>query len=507
MQTHREIMRLAFHLKLSANEIHRTTNVSRGTVQSCIKRATTLNLSWPLPDELDDKSLEQLLYPPPKKAFDRYAKPDFEKIQSELTRKGVTLFLLWQEYKEEHPTDFYCYAHFAKLYRRWLSKKDVVMRQSHSPGEKLFVDFAGHTIPIISRETGEVTQAQIFVATFGASNFTYAEPCPSQDLRSWLGAHVRAFRFFGGTPKLLVPDNLKSAVTEAMRFDPKLNRSYRRLAEHYGCGILPARPYRPRDKGKVEKAVQTVEQWILARLRDVQFFSIHELNNAIQSLLSELNDQPFQQLPGCRKTRFEEIDQPALQPLPNEQFEFEDWILSVKVPKDYHVRSDEHYYSVPYRLVGERVDIRATDSTVEVFHQNARVASHIRSWASGEKTTADEHMTPSHSAYHGMSVEKFISWANLIGPATAQTIALILASKSYPQLSYNQCFGILSSQVKQYGDAKVELACKHALSLANPTYRLVKLLLQQGIENLPDQLSIDLTGICHSNIRGPEHFS
>jgi transposase len=507
MQTHREIIRLAFQLKLSANEIHRTTNVSRGTVQSCIKRATALNLSWPLPGDLDDNALEQLLYPPAKKAFEHYAKPDFEKIQSELTRKGVTLLLLWQEYKEEHPTNSYCYAHLAKLYRGWLAKKDVVMRQSHCPGEKLFVDFAGHTIPVICRETGEVTQAQIFVATLGASNFTYAEACPSQDLRNWLGAHVRAFRFFGGTPKLLVPDNLKSAVTEARRFDPKINRSYRRLAEHYGCGILPARPYRPRDKAKVEKAVQIVEQWILARLRNGQFFSIHDLNNAIQSLLNELNDQPFQRLAGCRKTRFEETDKPALQNLPKEQFEFEDWILSVKVPKDYHVRSDEHYYSIPYHLVGERVDIRATDSTVEIFHQNNRVASHVRSWASGEKTTADEHMTPSHAAYRGMSVEKFITWANQIGPATAQTIAAILASKSYPQLSYDQCFGILSSQVKKYGDAKVELACKHALSLANPCYRLVKLLLHTGLENLPDQLSLDLTDICHSNIRGPEHFS
>lgn len=492
---------------MSANEIHRATKVSRGTVQSCIKRAVQLNLSWPLPPELDDQALELLFYPPVKKTFERYVLPDFPKIQSELTRKGVTLTLLWEEYKQDHPTSHYCYAHFSKLYRRWLSKKDVVMRQSHRPGEKLFVDFAGQTIPIACRETGEVTLAQIFVATLGASNFTYAEACDSQDLRNWLGVHVRAFRFFGGVPKLIVPDNLKSAVTKARRFDPLLNRSYRRLAEHYNCGILPARPYRPRDKGKVEKAVQIVEQWILARLRDAKFFSLNELNHAIKVLLPELNEEPFQKLPGCRRTRFEETDKPALQTLPAQPFEFEDWILSVKVPRDYHIRCDEHYYSVPYRIVGERVDIRMTDSIVEVFHQNTRVASHIRNWAIGEKTTAEEHMTPSHSAYQGMSAEKFIAWAHQIGPSTEQIISLLLASKPYPQLSYGQCFGILSSQVKRHGDTKVELACRHALSLTNPTYRLVKLLLQHGLENLPQQLSLDLTDIVHANIRGPEHFT
>lgn len=507
MRACREIIRLALQLKLSANEIHRAAKISRGTVQSCIKRAIALNLTWPLPDNLDDAALEQMLYPPAQKQCARYAAPDFEKTRSELARKGVTRMLLWEEYKEEHPDDFYCYAHFSKLYRRWLGKKDIVMRQSHRAGEKLFVDFAGQTVPIVCRDTGEVMTAQIFVATFGASNFTYAEACQSQELRNWLALHVRAFQFFGGAPQLLVPDNLKSAVTEARRFDPLLNRSYRRMAEHYGCGILPARPYRPRDKGKVEKGVQTVEQWILARLRDLTFFSIHDLNETIRTLLVELNEEPFQKMSGCRRSRFEEIDKPALRQLPQQPFEFEDWSLSIKVPKDYHVGIDEHYYSVPYQLVGERVDIRLTDATIEVFHQNIRVASHVRNWASGEKTTAQEHMTPAHAAYQGMSSEKFLRWAHETGPATEQVISVILASKPYPQLSYDQCFGILSSLVKKYGNEKVELACKHALSLGTPGYRLIKLLLQHSLENLPEQLSIDLSGICHSNIRGPQHFT
>lgn len=507
MQLHREIIRLAFQLQLSANEIHRATKLSRGAVQTCIKKANAVGLTWPLPDNLTDQALEEILYPRARKTTGKYALPDFEKIQSELRRKGVTLALLWDEYREEHPNDFYCYAHYAKLYNRWLGKKDFVMRQSHTPGEKLFVDFAGQTIPLICRETGEITQAQIFVATLGASNYTYAEGCLSQDLRNWLNLHIHAFRFFGGTPKLLVPDNLKSAVTEARRFDPTVNKSYQRLAKHYDCGIVPARPYKPRDKAKVEKGVQTVEQWILARLRNHTFFSIHDLNQAIDSLLKDLNDEPFQKMSGCRRSRFEEIEKNELKELPNKHFELEDWTSAKKVPRDYHVMVDEHYYSVPYSLVSERVDVRLTDTIIEIFHQNTRVASHLRSWASGEKTTSEEHMTPSHSAYHGMSAEKFLAWAREIGPATEQIIAIILASKPFPQLCFDQCFGVLGAQVKQHGRARVELACAHALTIGNPSYRLIKLLVQHDLENAPQLISHDLTGICHPNIRGPEHFT
>ena len=371
MQSLREILRLALHLQLSANAIHKATQVSRGTIQACIQKARRANLTWPLPDELDDTALESLLYSPQSKRTTRCL-PDCEQIHTELSKKGVTLMLLWEEYAQRYPDNCYSYWHYARLYRQWRGKQDVVMRQSHIAGEKLFVDFAGPGVPIICRETGEVTLAQIFVATFGASNFTYALACPAQDLRSWLTAHIRAFRFFGGVPKFLVLDNLKSAVIEARRYDRLLNKSYSRLAEHYGCGVLPARPYRPKDKAKVEKGVQLVEQRILARLRNVTFFSIDDLNREIEVLLNELNEEPFQKMTGCRKSRFEEIDKPALRPLPNEPFEFEQWSLSVRVPKDYHIEVDGHYYSVPYRLVGERVDVRYTDTTIEVLHNHVR---------------------------------------------------------------------------------------------------------------------------------------
>lgn len=506
MSSIREILRLAFHLELSANAIHQATQLSRGTVQECIKKARQANLSWPLPDELDDAALERLLHPPVQKRAACYKELDCEHIHKELCKKGVTLQLLWHEYTKNNPGNSCSYWHYTRIYRRWRERQDLVMRQTHVAGEKLFVDFAGPGVPVVDRETGEVTEAQIFVATFGASNFTFALACPSQDLRSWLAAHVQAFRFFGGAPKFLVPDNLKSAVIDARRYDPLLNKSYSRLAEHYSCGVTPARPYRPRDKAKVEKGVQVVEQRILACLRNVTFFSIDDLNREIQPLLDQLNDEPFQKMSGCRRSRFDEIDKPALRPLPAKPFEFEQWSLSVRVPKDYHIEVDGHYYSVPYRFVGERVDVRITDSTVEVLHNNIRIASHMRSWASGQKTSPVEHMPPAHAAYHGISSEKFLEWAADVGPATVKVTAALLASKPYPQLSFDQCFGLLRSQLKKHGSSSLEAACKYALSIGCPSYKVVKSLLEHGVENLPEQLSLELANIDHSNIRGPEHF-
>jgi transposase len=418
----------------------------------------------------------------------------------------MTLKLLWKEYIRDNPSG-YSYSQYCRQYHLWLSQRDVVMRQEHIAGEKLFVDFVGMKVPIVCRHTGEVKQASIFVAVFGASNYFYAEAVESEELRNWLGVHVRALRFFGGVPKYVVPDNLKSAVIDAKRFDPVLNKSFVRLAQHYGFGIMPARPYRPRDKAKVEKCVQVVEQAILAPLRNVTFFSLEDLNREIGKLVSEINNEPFQKLSGCRRSWFEAVDAPALNPLPQRDFEFENWCLTVKVPKDYHISVDKHYYSVPYQLVGEIVDVRYTDSTIEVLHRNVRVASHMRSWAEGKKTTQEEHMPAAHAAYQGMSAQKFIEWAQNIGPATEAIIKHILESKPQPQLCFDQCWGILRSLSKKYGSEAVEKACCHALSLHTPGYRVVKTILERGVDKLPEQLSLDLSKISHGNIRGPNHFN
>lgn len=506
MSSVREVLRLALHLELSANAISQATGISRGKIQDCLRRARDSNLTWPLPDELDDPALERMLHPKVPRQDGRFAPVDCQHIHKELCRKGVTLQLLWREYALNNPENHYSYWHYTRIYKRWRGTQDVVMRQSHVAGEKLFVDFAGPSVPVVDRETGEVTDAQIFVATLGASNYTFVVACPGQDLRSWLDAHVQAFRFFGGVTKFLVPDNLKSAVIEASRFDPLLNKSYSRLAEHYGCGVMPARPYRPRDKAKVEKGVQVVEQQILARLRNVTFFSIDDLNREIKSLVQEMNEAPFQKTPGSRSSLFEEIDRPALRPLPAQAFEFEQWTLAVRIPKDYHIEVDGHYYSVPFQFVGERVDVRITDHTIEVVHGNLRIASHIRSWAAGKKTSLVEHMPATHAAYHGMTPEIFLEQAHAVGPATVNVIRTVLSSKPYPQLSFDQCFGILRTQLKKHGARSLEIACQYSIVIGCPSYKVVKSLLEHGVDKLPEQLGLDLAGIQHPNIRGPEHF-
>jgi transposase len=507
MKTYREILRLALNLKLSAREISNITGASRGTVQDCLRRAKAVGLDWPLPENFDDIELTEMMYPALPKAPSGFAEPDFSLVQKEMQKKGVTLTLLWEEYAAEHPSDFYSYSQFVRRYRNWCQTKEVSMRQVHRAGDKLFLDFSGMTIPLTCRETGEVTAAQIFVACHGVSNYTYVEACTSQNLFNWLAVHVRAFNFFGGVPQFLVPDNLKSAVVKAKRFDPLINRSYQRLAEHYGTSIVPARAYKPKDKAKVEKGVQVVQHWILARIRNLTFFTIADLNKSLWVLLKELNEEPFQKLPGSRRSTFEEIDQPALMPLPTKQFEFEEWVSDIKIAKDYHVEVQGHYYSVPFKFVGERVDIRCTDSTLEVFRANVRIASHIRNWAQGGTTTAPEHMPPSHAEYHGMTPERFLSWARDIGPATTHVVRIVLASKKQPQLSFGACFGILKAQVSAHGADDVELACKHAITVGCISYAFVKSVLEHGVEKLLLQQQINLADIEHTNIRGPANYN
>jgi len=501
----REILRLALDLKLSANQVHRMTGASRHTVQQYLKRAAELGLTWPLSPDMDDAALENVFYSPKHPPEPKFSEPGWERVHAELKRKGVTLRLLWKEYRVEAAEGF-SYSQFCRRYEEWFGKRDLVMLQHHKGGEKLFVDYAGHTVPVIDRDTGEVRMAQIFVAVFGASNYCYSEASWSQALRCWIGAHVRALEFFGGAPEFLVPDNLKSAVLKARRWDPLLNRTYQRLAEHYKCGILPARPYRARDKAKVEKGVQVVENWILAALRDFQFFSLEQLNATIASLLPKLNDEPFQKLSGSRRTWFERVDKPALQKLPRESFEHEEWTLSIKVPKSYHLLVDGHNYSVPHRLVGEYVDIRLTDHTVEILYDGTRVASHVRSWAEGEKTTLHEHMPQAHAEYAGASAERFLEEAGRIGPSTTQVITAILASKPYPQLSFDQCYALLRRFKSQYGAKPLENSCRYALLVGSPTYRLIKQVLELGVDKLPTQLSLTSPLPSHVNLRGPDHF-
>jgi len=392
MRKIKEVLRLKWANDLSDRKIAQSCNISRHAVTSYLDRAKQAGLSWPLPDTLSDVELDRQLFPIPQKLSgkDRIP-PDLLKIHQELQKKNVTLFLLWQEYREQ-PSMGYQYSWFCDQYRNWLGKRDFSMRQTHRAGEKLFVDYAGHTLPVIDPRTGEIRSTQIFVAVLGASNYTYAEATWSQSLQDWIGSHQRSFTFFGGLPEVVVPDNLRSGVTKAHRYEPDLNPTYLEMATHYGVAIVPARVRKPKDKAKAEVGVQIVERWILASLRNHTFFSLTELNQAIQLLVLKLNRRTFKKLPGSRSELFQSLDKPALKPLPMTPYVYAEWKL-VRVHIDYHVDIEGHYYSVPYRLVKQQLDARITENTIEVFNKGERVASHPRSWQKGHHTTLAAHTT------------------------------------------------------------------------------------------------------------------
>lgn len=392
MRKIREVLRLKFEAGLSDSRIAQAIGSARSTVQECLRRAKAAGIGWPLPQEFDEALLQARLYRR-EVPLTRSPLPDFVKLAAELKRPGVTRLLLGQEYKAAHP-DGWQYSVFCDQYRRWLSTQDLVLRQHHVPGEKCFVDYAGQTVGLIDRATGEARQAQIFVAVLGASSYTYAEATWTQQLPDWLGSHVRALSFFGGVPRAIVPDNLKSGVTKAHRYEPELNPAYQDFAEHYALAILPARVRKPRDKAKVEVAVQVVERWILARLRDRTFFSLAELNAAIGELLKYLNTRPFKRRDGCRRQLFEAIERAALRPLPERAYTFATW-KKARVHLDYHVEVERAYYSVPYKLIGKSVDVRLSAHTLEIFYHQRLVAAHARSIHRGHFITVADSIAPS----------------------------------------------------------------------------------------------------------------
>ncbi len=504
MRKIKEILRLKWSAGLGSRAIARSVKVGKTTVDELVRRATESGLSWPLPADMDEATLEQLLYPPLIIENPSRPVPDWLLVHQELSRKGVNLSLLWNEYKEQHPQG-YQYSQFCELYRQYARKLDLSMRQIHRAGEKLFVDYCGKTQAVIDAATGEVRQAQIFVAVLGASNFTYAEATWTQGLSDWIGSHVRAFSFLSGVPEIVVPDNLKSAISKSCRYEPELNPSYQDMAEHYEVAVIPARVRKPRDKAKVEVAVQIVERWILAALRHRSFFTLIELNAAIRELLDRLNNRPFRKLSGCRMSRFLEIDKPALRPLPATVYQFAQW-KKARVNIDYHIELQGHFYSVPYQLVGRELDLRFTESTVECFHKAKRVASHARFAAKGSYTTSALHMPKGHRSYAEWTPERLIRWANETGEATAKLIAAILARYRHPQHGFRSALGILTLH-KRFDKERVEAACKRALAIGGTSFKSVKSILETGLDKkpLPKQTPLPLT-VSHDNIRGGNYY-
>jgi transposase len=505
MRNTHEVLRLKWEHQLSHRAIAASCGISPSTVSDYVQRAQAAGLTWPLPADLTEEALYQRLFLPAAGAAGRtIPQPDWAQLHTELRRKGVTLRLLWVEYREVHP-DGYSYSQFCEHYRQWAGHLQPAMRMSHAAGERLFVDYAGQTVPIVNPDTGEVQPAQIFVAVLGASSYTYVEAQLHQDLPSWIGAHVRAFSFFGGVPELLVPDNLRAGVKSPCRYEPDLNPTYHDLAQHYGMAVLPARVRKPKDKSKVEVGVQVVERWILARLRNHTFFRLADLNRAIRALLDELNDRPMRHLGQTRRQLFETLDRPALKPLPAQPYELATW-KKARVHIDYHVEFEKHFYSVPYTLVHKEVDVRATEHTVEVFYRQRRQAVHPRAAAPGRFSTQAEHMPPAHRAVSEWSPERFQRWAEQVGPHTAQLIGVVLAARVHPQQAYRTCLGILGL-VKRYTAARLEAACHYALPAGIHSYKGLHHVLEAQLDRLtPAEPLPIIRATDHANLRGPAYY-
>jgi len=498
MRKIREILRLSA-AGLSARQIAGSVGVARSTVADCLLRAGQADLGWPLPAALDDVELERRLYPPAPVRDDAVPVPHWPRLHAELQRKGVTLLLLWQEYKATVPAG-YQYSRFCDLYRAWSQTQDLVLRQTHAPGDKCFVDYAGQTAEVVDPKTGEIFQAQVFVAVLGHSSYTYAEASWTQGAADWCASQVRALEFFGGAPAAIVPDNLKAGVIKPDRYDPDLNPAYQEFAAHYDLAILPARVRKPRDKAKVEVGVQVVERWILARLRHSTFFSLAALNQAIAELVTELNQKPFQKRDGSRTSVFAATDQPALCPLPADRYEFAAW-KKAKVHLDYHVEVERRWYSVPHALVGKTVTVRLTAQAVEIFHRGQRVAAHLRSPLPGTFTTLTAHRPQRHQAIVDLSHEKLLRQAEAIGPVTAGVLYAQIHARKHPEYALRASLGILRLG-KDFSPEKLEAACTRALALKSTSYRAIRALIQNGAAQAELTLSLPE----HENLRGSSYF-
>ena len=506
MRKVKEVLRLHC-LGLSQRQIAQSCAVGQATVSEYLKAAAAGGLKWPDVADWDEDRFAASLTPARENSAPRKQspEPDYAVIRRELqTKKHVTLHLLWEEYREQHP-DGYRYSRFCDLYRKWLRTQELVLRQEHRVGEKLFVDYAGDTIAVHDPVTGSVARAEIFVAVLGASNYTYSEATWTQGLADWIGVHMRAFEFFGGVPEIVVPDNLKSGVTKACRYEPGVNRTYEEMATHYGVAVVPARRRKPRDKAKAEAGVLLVERWILAALRQRKFFSLGEVNQNLRELLVRLNDRPFRKREGSRRSLFESLDKPALRPLPAERYQYGDWETH-RVNIDYHVAFDHHWYSVPYRLVQQEVEVRGTATTVEIFHRGVRVASHARSSVPHRATTLDEHRPKAHQRHLEWTPSRLVDWASKTGPATAELFDRILASKRHPEQGYRSCLGILRLG-KQYPDERLEAVARRALALNACSYHSIKSMLEHNLDSVSiEPAANSRPPLNHPNIRGSEYF-
>lgn len=499
MRNIKDVLRLKLDAKLSHERIAAALGISKGVVAKYVGLAAAAGLDWPTVQACDEVTLERRLLVAPQRP-NGHVQPDFGRIHQELRRKGMTLQLLWEEYQAEHAdTQTYRYSQFCENYRQFARQLKRSMRQVHRAGEKLFVDYAGPTVPLT-----DGGRAHIFVSAMGASSHTFVWATPRETMRDWIESMVRALRFYGGVTQLIVPDNPRAMIADPNRYEPRSNETVLDFARHYGTSVLPARPYAPQDKAKVESAVQVVERWILARLRHQSFGSVQEVNLALTPLLDQLNTRAFQKLPGSRASVFATIDAPVLLPLPLQAYEFAVF-KTVKVHIDYHVEVEGHYYSVPHSLIGQALEARVTTLLVEVLHRGQRVATHVLSSLRGKHTTLPEHMPAAHRAHAEWTPLRLIHWGQSIGVATAAVVIRLLEAQQHPEHGYRACLGLLSL-AKRYGKPRLEAACALALQLGACRYRHVRDILVNNRDQTPPATTADWVSPDHAHVRGPSYY-
>ena len=507
MRKVKDILRLHFEQKLAQRQIARSAHVSQSTVHEYVIKAEAAGLEWTVAKEWDEERLRNTLFP---RAIgpgrpEQHPVPDFAALRQQREKhRGLTLELLWEEYREQN-SDGYSYSRFCHLYRRWKKQQDVVLRQEHRPGEKMFLDWAGATIPIFQPD-GSTLQVPLFVSALGVSSYTYAEATANQQMENWLKVQMNAFEFYGGCPQLLIPDNTKTGVRRACLYEPDLNPTYQEFAAHYRVAVLPARPRKPRDKAKAESAVQVVQRWIVMRLRQRKFLSLAEANQSIRDLLGYLNQRPFRKRrEECRASLFAKTDRPALQPRPASRYDLSQW-SQARVNIDYHIAFDANFYSVPYSLTGQLVDVRTTPATVEIFHNGKRVASHLRSRRRNQAITEAGHRPKSHQAHLEWTPSRLVEWAGKVGPHTAQVVSRILEDKPHPEMGYRACLGLMRL-ARKHSPERMEAACERALSCGAIGYKHVKSMLANGLDSQPLTAAKETRSAPdHENLRGAEYF-
>jgi transposase len=504
MRKLRDVLRLKYDTRLPLRAIAQACGLGLGTVSTYVQRAAVAGLTWPLPDDLDDAVLEARLFTRATVPATRdRALPNWATLHQELKKPGVTLMLLWQEYRATHPHG-YAYSQFCERYRQWARRLKPAMRQVHRAGEKLFVDFSGKRPHLIDPGTGEEVAVEVFVGVLGASGLIYAEATRRQDLASWIGAHIRMLEYFHGSAAIWVPDQLKSGVTTGSRYEPEINRTYAELARHYGAVVIPARPATPTDKPLVEVSVQIAQRWVLAALRHQTFFTLADLNAAIRERVDAINDRPMKAVGVSRRTLFDQIDRPALKPLPTTHYELAEW-KGCRVNIDYHVEIAHNFYSVPYQLVHERVDARFTASTVEVFFKNRPIAAHARLTGRGRYATQVTHMPRAHRAHAEWTPSRLIAWAEQTGPATGRLVAGILERRPHPEQGYRACLGLMRLG-REYGADRLEAACQRAEHLRSYRFRTVEHILQYQQDRLPLDEPPARPALTHENLRGATYY-